>query len=87
MFLVASMLRLHLENEMATLSVSIRWMEHTCVGIEATASLVPLPAVELIEIVTPVEPKLVMLRIVGEHLDVVVEHEPGHVNWVETCAP
>ena len=34
MLLMASMLRLHLQNEMAALSVSVRWMEHTRVGIE-----------------------------------------------------
>ena len=80
-------LRLHLEDKVAVCSVSILWVEHTGVGFEASSSLMPLTAIESIEIVAPVELEFVVPLIVSEDFNVVVEDEPWHIDWVEACAP
>lgn len=73
------MIRFHFEHEMPMVSVGILWMEDTCILLEASRGFVPLSAVEIVEIVTPVELELVVGLIVGENLNVVVEHIPRHI--------
>ena len=79
--------RLHLDDKVATTCVDILRVKHTAVGLKTTTSLVPAAAVEGVEVVTPVELKLVEVLIVSEDLNVVVEYVPWHVDRVETLAP
>ena len=41
----------------------------------------------MVKIIAPVELKLVVVLIVGEHLHIVVENEPWHIMWIEASAP
>jgi len=52
-------LRLHFEDEIASLDRYVLGMEDTGVGVEATTGLVPPFAVELFEVVTPVQVEFV----------------------------
>jgi len=79
--------RFHFEDEISSGSVHIGGVEDGGVGLEAAASLVPATRVKGVEIVAPVELKLVCVLVVREHLNVVVKGEPGHVNWVKAVSP
>ena len=87
MFSLLSVLRLHFHDQIPVRSVDIIGGEDTAVCLKAPVGLVPTVSVEIIEIVPPVEFKLIKLLVIGEHLHVVVEKEPRHVNWVEVLAP
>ena len=47
----------------------------------------PLGAVKMVEVITPVELEFVVMLVVGEHLDIVVKQVPWHVNRVKAFAP
>ena len=65
-------LRFHLEDEISARSIGIGRVEHAGVRLEAAASLVPLRAVEVVEVIAPVKYELVMISVVREDLHVVV---------------
>ena len=78
---------LHLQNEVAAGSVNIRWVENGGVCLESTGSLVPSSAVELVEVISPVEDEFSSGLIVVEDLNIVVKDIPWHIDWVEAIAP
>ena len=80
-------LGLHLEDEIAGLGVGIIWVEDARVGLETSTCLMPAARIEMVEIVTPVEPELVMVDIVVVHLDVVIENVPWHISGIEAMTP
>ena len=84
---VPVVVRFHFEHEMPMGSIDVLRMEHTGTRLEAARGLVPLAAVEVVEIVAPVELELVVDVVVSEHLHVVVQDVPRHINWIETSAP
>ena len=85
MFQVAN--RLHLKDKIATARVHLRWIEYTTVGFEPTTSLMPAATVESIEVVAPVELKLLLLLIILVNFDVIEEEVPWHVDGVEPSGP
>ena len=80
-------IRLHLEDEIASLHRHVLGVKDRRVGVEATLSLVPTMLVEGVEIVAPVQLKLVRQVVVRIHLDEVVEQVPGHIRGVQTLSP
>ena len=78
---------LHFKNEVTCGSIDIGWIENRTIGLESTTCFVPSATVESIEVVSPVELKLVVVLVVSEDLNVVVEHIPWHVSWVESLTP
>ena len=84
---VSTLKRLHLNDKIAATSVYITWVENTAVGLESATCLMPATAVKSVEIIAPVELKLVDLLVVSEHLNVIVEHIPWHIDWIETLTP
>ena len=47
----------------------------------------PAAAIKGIEVISPVELKLVLVLIIGENFDIVVKNVPWHIHWVESLAP
>ena len=78
---------LHLDDKVASASVYISRVENATISLEATAGLVPSTTVEGIEVIAPMELKLVYVLIVREDLDVVVEDVPRHIYWIESSTP
>ena len=78
---------LHLDDKVASASVYISRVENATISLEAAASLVPSTTVEGIEVIAPMELKLVYVLIVREDLDVVVEDVPRHIYWIESGTP
>ena len=72
---------------MALVSIDVVGIESTSVVLKASRSLVPLAAVEVIEVIAPVEHELVVLNVIRVHLNIVIFNVPGHVDWVESGAP
>ena len=77
----------HFYHQIAVLSVHIGWMERARVSLEASAGFMPSAAVKGVEIVPPMQLKLVLVLVVDEHLDVIVQHIPRHVHWHKPFAP
>ena len=77
----------HFNDEVAMLTVDVCRVERAGVGLKATTCLVPATAIKGIEIVPPVQFKLILVLIVDENLNIVVENIPGHVHGHEMCAP
>ena len=84
---VMALERFHFNDEVAVLTVDVGWVERAGVGLKATTCLVPATAIKGVEIVPPVQLKLIPMLIVDENLNIVVEHIPGHVHGHEVCAP
>ena len=84
---VSLWLGLHLEDEIASLGVGIIRVEDARVGLETSTCLMPAASIEIVEIVTPVEPELILVDIVVVHLDIVVEDVPWHISGVEAMSP
>lgn len=78
---------LHLQNKVAAGSVDIGWVENGGIGLESTGSLMPSSAVELVEVISPVEDEFAGCLVVVEDLNIVVKDVPWHVDWVEAIAP
>ena len=70
---------LHLDDEVSRAGVDVGGVENRGVCLESARGLVPPATVKGVEVVAPVELKLVLVLVVREHLHVVVEHIPGHV--------
>lgn len=79
--------RLHFKDKVAGRAVDIGWVKDRAIGLESSAGLVPPSAVKGVEVIAPVEVKLVGVVVVGEDLNVVVKHVPRHVGWVEAFSP
>ena len=77
----------HFDDKIAATSVYITWVENTAVGLKSATCLMPATAVKSVEIIAPVELKLVDLLVISEHLNVIVEHIPWHIYWIETLTP
>ena len=79
--------RLHLEDKITAARVYLRWIKYAAVGFEPTASFVPTSTIESIEVVAPVEIKLVIELIICVNFDIVEEGVPRHVYRVEPSGP
>ena len=84
---VGAIERFHLEHEVAARRVDVLRVEDTAVGFEAARGFVPATAVEGVEVVAPVELEFVVFCVVGEHLHIVVQHVPWHVDGVKARTP
>ena len=84
---VSTLKRLHLDDKIAATSVYITWVENTAVGLKSTTCLMPATAIKSVEIIAPVELKLVDLLVISENFNIIVEHIPRHIDWIETLAP
>ena len=79
---------LHLEDEVAAVSVDLGSVEGRAIRVEApSVRLLPEVVSEAIEVVLPVEIEATSRRVVRLDLDVVIEGVPGHVPVVEAIAP
>ena len=67
-----SVLWFHLEDQVTTTCKNILWVEHASVRLKSTRSFVPFTTVKRIEVVAPVELKLIVFLVIGENLDIVV---------------
>ena len=79
--------RLHLDHQVAVLSIDILRVEYATVGLEATARLMPASAIECIEVIPPVEFELFQFRIIDISLNIIEEQIPWHVRCVKPGAP
>lgn len=77
----------HFENEVARAGVDVAWVENRAVCLESTASFVPSTTIKGVEIVSPMEVKLISVIVVSKYLNVVVKHIPRHVRWIKSLSP
>lgn len=80
-------LRLHFQDQVSVVSVNVIRGENTAVCLEPSVSLVPAIRIEAIEVVSPMEFKIIRFFVEGEHLHIVVEKVPRHINWLEAVSP
>lgn len=81
------MLRLHFQYQITVVSVDVVRGENTAVAVKPSISLVPAIRIEAIEIVPPMEFERFRIFVVSEHLHIVVEKVPRHINWFKTLPP
>ena len=79
MFKEMLFLRLHLNYKIAASSEHIRRIEGAAVCLKCSTLLLPAILVKLLEVILPLELKIVRVLIVAVHLDVVKEQVPWHI--------
>ena len=77
----------HLDDQIATRSVDIGWVEDTAVALEASTGLVPAARVKSVEVVAPLELKVLRLLVVRVDLHVIIQHVPWHIDRVKAGTP
>ena len=78
---------LHLDHKVAMARVDIFGVENTAIGLEPAFSFMPTILVKVIEVISPMELKLIQSLIPGEYFNEVVGDEPWHIFGIESVTP
>ena len=78
---------LHFEDQISTVSVHLRCLKDATIGLKTTTSFMPATAIKGIEVVPPVQIKLIEQWIEHVGLNIVILAVPRHIHWIETCVP
>ena len=79
--------RLHLNDQVAIVCIDVLRIEDAATGLKRTASFVPTSLVEVVEIIAPLELKLVLFAVITVSFNIVEVEVPGHIGRIKICAP